>query len=373
MQISSLWPSAGGSNSASASAGWIFEDSHSKALLAEIEQIAPSDASVLINGKTGTGKELIARYIHSRSLRRDGPFVTVTCGAFSEMSIDSELFGHENRAFAGAFGTQAGRFEEANQGTIYLDEINDLPIPIQTKLLRVLKDGEVLRLGGSKGVATNVRVLASTTAELESLVPSEKFREDLYYRLNVVGLEILPLNERPGDIVPLARHFIKEYSRHLNYPNGALTRDAEAALLKYPWPGNVRELENVIHRTLLMREGGAISAASLRFPARQLTVAHESDKQPVAIQQSAAGLDLLRQAIRLLCNAREQDLSMLLENVVVNEVFQYCHFNQSETARFLGVNRNVVRARLSRTGGLQGLRRQTDYEPRSDLTGEAGA
>ncbi|ABE37108.1 AAA domain family protein [Paraburkholderia xenovorans LB400] len=370
MSISSLWPTPPGSNARIPTTDWIFEDPHSKALLAEIEQIAPSDASVLISGKTGTGKELIARYIHSRSLRRHGPFVTVTCGAFSEMLIDAELFGHENRAFPGAFGTQTGRFEEANGGTLYLDEINDLNIPIQTKLLRVLKDKEVLRLGGHKGIAIDIRVLASTTSEVEALVSSGKFREDLYYRINVVTLDILRLSERPGDIIPLARYFIKEYSRQLNYSGGTLTPDAEQALVNYPWPGNVRELENVIHRTMLGLDGGAIDSAKLRFPVRH-NVRHEPEKAiQVPATQGGNGLELLGRAIRALCDERVHDLDQLIEKTTVNEVFRYCHYNQSETARLLGVNRNVVRARLARSGELAELRRTPKDDAHDELPKE---
>jgi sigma-54 dependent transcriptional regulator len=357
MPISSRWPGVPTSDAKPAVAGWIFEDPHSKALLGEIEQVAPSGASVLISGKTGTGKELIARYIHGRSLRRHEPFVAVTCGAFSETLVDAELFGHENGAFAGAFGIQAGRLEEAHRGTLYLDEVNDLPLSVQTKLLRVLKDREVWRLAGHKGIAIDVRVLASTTADLEALVAAGRFREDLYYRLNVVNLEIRPLSERPGDIVPLARHFVGEYSRQLNYTGGTLTPEAERALIAYPWPGNVRELENVIHRTLLMLERGAIDVADLRFPQRHVHSGSLAERRPAPEHGAGNALSALRQTIRQLCDERTEDLYALIECTVVNEVLRYCEYNQSETARLLGVNRSVVRARLVRSGEAEGRRR----------------
>lgn len=368
MQTPSRWPGTPAPDSASPAVGRIFEDPRSKALLAEVEQVAPSDASVLISGKTGTGKELIARYVHSRSLRRHGPFVVVSCGAFSEALVDAELFGHESGAFAGAFGVQTSRFEAAHRGTLFLDEINDLPMLIQAKLLRVIKDREVSRLGGQQGIPVDVRVLASTTANLEDLVAAGKFREDLYYRLNVVNLEIRPLCERPGDIVPLARYFIDEYSRQLSYAGATLAPDAERALVEYPWPGNVRELENVIHRTLLMCDGGAIDAASLRFPGRPASLAAEggarSHPVPAGLAAHAAptprsGIEALRQSIRRLCDERVQDLHQIIEDTVFNEVFRYCHHSQSETARLLGVSRNVVRARLVRSGELGEARRLT--------------
>jgi sigma-54 dependent transcriptional regulator len=365
MPTSSLWPGTLESNAAPSAVGWIFEDPDSKALLAEIEQVAPSEASVLISGKTGTGKELIARYIHGRSLRRHGPFVAVTCGAFSEMLVDAELFGHENGAFTGAFGIQAGRFEEANGGTLYLDEVNDLPMPVQTKLLRVLKDREVLRLGAQKGVTIDLRVLASTTVDLEELVEHGKFREDLYYRLNVVNLEIRPLSERPGDIVPLARHFIQEYSSQLNYSGGSLTPAAARALVSYPWPGNVRELENVIHRTLLMLDKGAIDVTDLRFPVRHSNVRRLPERRTAAARPPGGGLSLLREAVAALCEERTEDLYQLIECAVVNEVLRHCHYNQSETARLLGVNRSVVRARLARSEE-NGEQRRPTYDARDE-------
>jgi DNA-binding NtrC family response regulator len=367
MQITSRWPGTPELESESVTADWIFEDPLSKALLADIEQVAPSDASVLISGKTGTGKEMIARYLHNRSLRRHGPFVTVSCGAFSEALIDAELFGYENGAFAGAFGVETGRLEEANQGTLFLDEINDLPILVQAKLLRALKNREVVRLGGHKGIPVDVRVLASTTADLEELMAAGKFRPDLYYRLNVVNLEIQTLSERPGDIVPLARYFIREYSRQLNYPGASLAPDAERALIEYPWRGNVRELENVIHRTLLMCDGGRIEATSLRFPGRYASLNSElsrapepgitPDKRPAQAAAPNSGAEALRQSVRLLCNEHLRDLYQFIEETVFSEVFHHCHHSQSEAARLLGVSRNVVRARLMRSGDLREPRR----------------
>lgn len=351
------WPPASSQAPASKGPEWIFEDARSKALLGEIEQIAPSEASVLITGNTGTGKELIARYIHSRSPRRDGPFVTVTCGAFSESLVDAELFGWENGAFAGAFGAQAGWFEEADHGTIFLDEINDLPPLVQTKLLRVLQEREVVRLGGRKGNPIDVRVLASTTVELERLVASERFRKDLFYRLNIVSIDVQPLNERPGDIVPLARHFIDEYSRRLAYPRAVITPEAEDVLRHHVWEGNVRELENVIHRTLLMCDGGEITPANLRLPSRNVTPQKapgsgaEANSEPDE-NSACSGLQLLGKALRQLCEEHAEGLHQVVEDALYREVFRFCHYSQTHTSRLLGVSRNVVRARLTRIGEI---------------------
>jgi sigma-54 dependent transcriptional regulator len=358
MASSPVWPRQPGRDSPRGVAfDWIFEDERSKALLAEADQVAPSDASVLITGETGTGKELIARYIHSRSARQNGPFVVLNCGAFSESLVDAELFGHENGAFAGAFGTQPGWFEQASGGTIFLDEINDLPLPVQNKLLRVLQEREVVRLGGRKPIPVDLRILAATTVDLEEWVREKRFRKDLYYRLNIVSLDILALNQRRGDIVPLARYFIDTYSRRLGYPRPVLTPDAERALMDAPWPGNVRELENAIHRTLLLCDGKEIDSTRLRLSNRgggkdAHEVAHAAPAAFEATPTSARPDDtnLLQRAIWQLCESNAPGVYHAVEDALFREVFRYCHYSQSETARLLGVSRNIVRARLMRLG-----------------------
>ncbi|RZJ62776.1 MAG: sigma-54-dependent Fis family transcriptional regulator [Acidovorax sp.] len=358
------WPRSSGSDKAEhRGIEWIFEDPRSKALLAEVEQVAASDASVLISGETGTGKELIARHLHARSSRRDGPFVVVSCGAFSEALVDAELFGHENGAFAGAFGTQIGWFEKAHGGTIFLDEVNDLPLPVQNKLLRVLQEREIVRLGGRQAIPIDLRILAATTVDLEQRVQEKLFRKDLYYRLNVVTLDVLTLHERPGDIGPLARYFLDRYSRKLGYPRLQLTPDAEALLVSLPWNGNVRELENVMHRTLLLCDGLQIDADSLRRsirtsatpPATRTAAGHPPEPVPVtaaAAPASPRAIDapLLQQAVRQLCEADTPDLYQVVEDALFREVFRYCHYSQSEAARVLGISRNIVRTRLIRLG-----------------------
>ncbi len=243
----------------------VFEDPTSRALLAHLQQVAPSDASVLIIGQTGTGKELVARHVHNLSARRHKPFVAVNCGAFSETLVEAELFGHEKGAFTGALTAKAGWFEEADGGTLFLDEIGDLPLPIQVKLLRVLQEREVVRLGSRKSIKINVRVLAATNVQLEKAINAGHFREDLYYRLNVVSLVLKPLRERPGDILPLIRHFIAEYSRRLGHGEVTLDAQAQRKLLDYSWPGNIRELENVIHHTLLICRNNVIGVQDLHL------------------------------------------------------------------------------------------------------------
>ncbi|MBE0436098.1 MAG: sigma-54 factor interaction domain-containing protein, partial [Methylomicrobium sp.] len=212
----------------------VFADPVSRNLLDYIERIAPSEATALIIGETGTGKELVARHIHALSHRRDAPFVAVNCGAFTENLIESELFGHERGAFTGAQTARSGWFETADGGTLFLDEVGDLSLSAQVKLLRVLQEREIVRIGARKATPVNVRLIAATNVDLAAAVQAGHFREDLYYRLNVAGLNLRPLRERRGDIMPLVKHFIERYSKRMKLDSVTLTHDAESALLDYP-------------------------------------------------------------------------------------------------------------------------------------------
>ncbi|MBV2132221.1 sigma-54 dependent transcriptional regulator [Pseudomonas sp. MAP12] len=331
----------------------VFEDAKSQALLEHLQQVAPSDASVLIIGETGTGKELVARHLHNLSVRRGGPFVAVNCGAFSETLVEAELFGHEKGAFTGALSAKAGWFEEANGGTLFLDEIGDLPMPIQVKLLRVLQEREVVRLGSRKSIPINVRVLAATNVQLEKAINAGHFREDLYYRLNVVSLNLSPLRDRPGDVLPLARHFIAEYSRRLGYHGIRLGADAEAKLLGYSWPGNIRELENVIHHTLLLCREQLIGANDLHLS--NLRIERQEDSQPVP-DESADGL--LQRAFLKLFEEQSGALHEKVEETLLRAAYRFCHYNQVHTANLLGLSRNVTRAQLIKFGELVVNRRR---------------
>ncbi|MNZ29841.1 Nitrogen assimilation regulatory protein [compost metagenome] len=347
MQLLTLPPSPALATSIRATAQ-VFEDPKSQALLAHLQQVAPSEASVLIIGETGTGKELVARHVHNLSARRNGPFVAVNCGAFSESLVEAELFGHEKGAFTGALTSKAGWFEEANGGTLFLDEIGDLPMPIQVKLLRVLQEREVVRLGSRKSIPINVRVLAATNVQLEKAINAGHFREDLYYRLNVVSLQLYPLRERPGDILPLARHFIAEYRRRLGYDEITLDDDAQRKLASYSWPGNIRELENVIHHTLLICRDNRISAQDLHLSNLRLERSKESAPQP---DESSADA-LLQQAFQRLFEEQSGALHEKVEDTLLRAAYRFCHHNQVHTANLLGLSRNVVRAQLIRIGEL---------------------
>lgn len=323
----------------------VFEDERSKALLMHIQQIAPSEASVLIIGETGTGKELVARHIHMLSQRANAPFIAVNCGAFSENLVEAELFGHEKGAFTGALSAKAGWFEAADGGTLFLDEIGDLPLSIQVKLLRVLQEREVVRLGSRKAISINVRVLAATNVNLEEAIKAGNFREDLYYRLNVVNVELLPLRERPGDILPLANHFIREYSRRLGYNTISLSADAEKKLVTYDWPGNIRELENVIHHSLLVAKSNIISANDFSLSRSKTTAAVHAPSETTAIEA-------IEHAFDRLFNEYDGDVYDLVQKLLFRRAYRYCGFNQVHTANLLGLSRNITRAQLIRIGEL---------------------
>jgi len=245
----------------------LFHDPISQALLQQVERVARSEATVVVIGETGTGKELIARHVHTASGRR-GPFVAVNCGAFTESLIDAELFGHEAGAFTGAQGARAGWFETAHGGTLFLDEIGDLSPPLQVKLLRVLQERQVVRLGSRRPIPVDVRLVAATNIDLQKAVEAQHFRADLYYRLNVASVNLPPLRERPGDILPLAHHFAGVYAARMGQREVFIAPDAEAALLAYVWPGNIRELENVMHFALIVCRNGVVRADDLKLVAQ---------------------------------------------------------------------------------------------------------
>lgn len=346
MQLLTLPPSPALATSIRATAQ-VFEDPKSQALLDHIKQVAPSEASVLIIGETGTGKELVARHIHNLSARRNRPFVAVNCGAFSESLVEAELFGHEKGAFTGALSAKAGWFEEADGGTLFLDEIGDLPMAIQVKLLRVLQEREVVRLGSRKSIPIDVRVLAATNVQLEKAINAGHFREDLYYRLDVVSLELSPLRERPGDILPLTRHFIEAYSQRLGYGPITISREAEHKLKSYSWPGNIRELENVIHHTLLICRNGVIERDDLRLS--NMRIERQDDSQHGSDNSAEA---LLARAFQKLFEEQAGALHEKVEDTLLRAAYRFSHYNQVHTANLLGLSRNVTRTRLIKIGEL---------------------
>jgi DNA-binding NtrC family response regulator len=290
------------------------------AVFRDASVIAPSETRVLITGESGVGKEVVAELIHAWSPRSAGPLVKVNCAAIPENLLESELFGHEKGAFTGATHARVGRFEEANGGTIFLDEIGDLPVPLQAKLLRVIQDGTFRRIGSSRDLKTNARVLAATNRDLEAQIAAGLFREDLFYRLNVMEVHIPPLRERPEDILPLATQFIGQFSRKKSRFSATVT----ASLTAYRWPGNVRELRNAMERAALLSRGEIVLPEHL--PTRIL-----------AIPADAAPLEP-GEAHRLEEIEREAILRTLRKN----------NYNRTETAKELAISRRALTYKLQR-------------------------
>jgi DNA-binding NtrC family response regulator len=326
----------------------VFTDPSSERLLVELEKVSPSDAPVLINGETGTGKELVARHIHRLS-HRQGPFVAVNCGAISENLAESELFGHEAGAFTGASRSREGWFEAANGGTLFLDEIGDLPLSMQVKLLRVIQEREVTRVGSRKPFPVDVRLVTATNIDLSEAVSAGNFRLDLFFRLNIAHVQLSPLRQRPGDIMPLVLHFLEMYAKRLGKSVIPTISDkAYEALLEYSWPGNIRELENVVHYALLVCDGDIIKLRHMKF-------AKPCDCKPIELPQkqlTSSPLSVIEQQLNEILNEPGASLLNDLEELIVRSAFAKGRFNQIKTAELLGITRNVVRTLLKRHGML---------------------
>ncbi|WP_235205562.1 sigma-54 interaction domain-containing protein [Pseudomonas fluorescens] len=328
----------------------VFKDPRSQELLARIERLAPSEANTLIIGETGTGKELVARHIHNLSRRGREPFVAVNCGAFAETLVESELFGHEKGAFTGATTHKAGWFEAANGGTLFLDEIGDLPLNMQVKLLRVLQEREVVRLGSRTPIPINVRLVAATNVNLADAVVAGHFREDLFYRLHVATIRLPPLRERPGDILPLAEFFLEEHCQRLGYNRASLSPEAERKMLEHSWPGNIRELENAIHHALLVCRHQRVQPADLHLvDMRSSGIRQDETNHALPAPSGPVGLEA---ALNALFEQNIPDLYEHIEETVFRAAYRYCHGNQLQTGRLLNISRNIVRARLEKIGEL---------------------
>jgi len=324
----------------------LFADPMSQALLAQAERVAPSEAPVLICGETGTGKELLARHLHELSGRR-GPFVAVNCGAISETLAESEFFGHEAGAFTGATGRREGWFEAANGGTLFLDEVGDLPLALQVKLLRVLQEREVVRLGARRAIPLDIRLVSATNVDLGAAVAAGHFRLDLLYRLNIVTLRLPPLRERTGDILPLARHFLSHYGQRLGAPRPQLSEAAEATLLGYAWPGNIRELENSLHCALLTADHGLIEPRHL-----SLRGGVAAPSPAVVVEPVPLGWPGLAEQLAELIAAAEPDVHQRVERLLIEQGLTASRGNQVQAAARLGVTRHVLRTLMKRHGLL---------------------
>jgi DNA-binding NtrC family response regulator len=305
--------------------GIIGESPQMSAIKREIEQLAASSAAVLILGETGTGKELIARAIHYRSPRSRGPFIRANCAAFAETLLESELFGHEKGAFTGAHARKLGRFELADKGTIFLDEIAELSISAQAKLLRVLQEHEFERVGGTEVIRVDVRLVAATNRDLEEQVKIGEFREDLYYRLNVVPVHLPPLRERKMDIPVLVDFFLKRYCEQNHKRIRGFTPEAEKALMQYDWPGNIRELENMVERGVVLSKGEWIEVSSLPFYGK---LKAEDGAKPGSFTEKVAGY----------------------ERKLIADAMASCDNNISKAAELLSLSRSTLRYKLKKYG-----------------------
>ncbi|MBU8899012.1 sigma-54-dependent Fis family transcriptional regulator [Corallococcus sp. H22C18031201] len=303
-------------------------------LLAQARKAAATDATVLVRGESGTGKELVARMLHQESPRKDGPFVVVHCAALAETLLESELFGHERGAFTGAVKRKLGRFELADGGTLFLDEVGEIPASVQTKLLRVLQERELQRVGGEETLKVDVRVVSATHRDLQAEVKAGRFREDLYYRLHIVPLQLPPLRERPEDLPLLARHFVAKHGPRVNRRVTGMDDGALRALTRHAWPGNVRELENCIEQALVFAEGDVLTEADL----------------PSHLTGGAARLDAglpVPHGDRPLPDILED-----LERQLIARAYDKAGGVKTETARLLGIKTSALYYKLEKYGFL---------------------
>ncbi len=290
-------------------------------ILALIQKVAPTDSAVLIQGESGTGKEMVANTVWHYSQRKNAPFIALNCATLSENLIESEIFGHEKGSFTNAYQQKHGLVEVADRGTLFLDEISEMPVPLQAKLLRFLDAGEFRRVGGTKTLRTDVRVVAATNRDLGALIRNNGFREDLYYRLNVINITIPPLRERKEDVELLARHFLERYAKKLAKPVSAFTTEALELLTAYRWPGNVRELENVIERAVIVCETGTIGA------------------EDISISSYAA-------AGEISVNPSLEEM----EKTYILRVLKETSGNQSKASQLLGIDRKTLYLKLKKYG-----------------------
>jgi two-component system nitrogen regulation response regulator GlnG len=314
-----------------------------------VGRVAPQDVTVLILGESGTGKELVARAIYHYSRRSDRPFLAINCAAIPEPLLESELFGHEKGAFTGAERKRIGKFEQCHGGTLFLDEIGDMTPLTQTKVLRVLQDGQFERVGGNETIKTDVRVIAATNRDLGRLIEAGRFRQDLYYRLNVYTIQLPPLRERPDDLPLLVDHFLRRFGRELGKEVQGIAPEALAALRGYSWPGNVRELQSVLKQAILQATGPVLVPEFLPAPVR---AGDRTVPAPALTDQpDLAPLTLfIQQRLQAGSTDLHAEFHALTERHLLVELLRHTGGNQSQAARILGINRATLRSKLAALG-----------------------
>jgi DNA-binding NtrC family response regulator len=318
----------------------IYRDEAMARVVKLAQQIAASEASVLITGESGTGKEVLARFVHARSNRANKPFICVNCAAIPEALLESELFGHEKGAFTGAVARRIGKFEEANGGTLLLDEISEMEVRLQAKLLRALQERIIDRVGGTRPVPVDIRVIATSNRNLADAVREGAFREDLLFRLNVVNLKLPPLRERPADVIELAQHFTGKYAAANGVPVRPLSAAARHVLAVNRWPGNVRELENTIHRAVLLATGEEIGAEAILSPDGARL---DEARHPAVAHAALAAGEVARALVGRTVAEVEQDLIL--------QTLQHCLGNRTHAANILGISIRTLRNKLNEYAG----------------------
>jgi two-component system response regulator AtoC len=321
-------------------------------LYAILERVADTPTTVLITGESGTGKELVARALHEHSSRRDKPFIKVNCAAIPKELIESELFGYERGAFTGAVASKPGRFELANGGTLFLDEIGEIPIEMQVKLLRALQESEFERVGGIKTIRVDVRLVAATNRDLKKLISAGTFREDLFYRLNVVPIRLPALRERTSDIPLLADHFLKKFNERLRKKVEGVDTDASEVLAAYPWPGNIRELENVIERAVLFCDETKLHAKDLPPDVRGIPVIANVPLPEADLQAALAGEGGLKEHVKVAMSRLEKEL--------VSRALQQTNSNVTHAARLLKISRKGLQLKMKELGLREGAGEKGD-------------
>ncbi len=313
-----------------------------------IGRAAPTEATVLVRGESGTGKELVARALYQHSTRADKPFLVINCVAIPETLLESELFGYEKGAFTGAVNRRVGKVEQASGGTLFLDEIGDMPLSIQAKILRLLQEKMIDRLGGRQHIPVDVRIIAATNRDLEAAVAEGRFREDLYYRLKVVMLQLPPLRERREDIRALSDYFLARFARELGMENPGLSREALSMLERHSWPGNVRELSNALHKALIFNRGGPINA-------EDLVAAVGEDGGSLAANSPEANEEHIRSFVRRAMGGQPRDdlyesLVDIMGRMVVQEALEATDGNRTRAAKLLGISRPTLLAKIDKYG-----------------------
>ena len=310
-----------------------------------IGQVAPSDVTVLLRGESGTGKELLARALYRHSLRWNQPFLPVNCAAIPDTLLESELFGHEKGAFTGAVSRRIGKLEQCQGGTVFLDEIGDMSLPTQAKLLRVLQERTFERLGGMETIKVDIRFVVATNKDLEEAISKGTFREDLYYRLNVVSLRVPPLREREGDIPGLIAYFLKKFNRELKKEVAGITPAAKEKIVSYGWPGNIRQLENVLKRAMVLCQGEWILEDHLQLEKGE---DRRDSEKGLSNRPVEALLDLLFEELSKTSESRDLDMVSTLERALIVRALQKMKGNQVQAAQLLGMNRGTLRGKMER-------------------------